>query len=75
MKREINNVDFGKWIKEKRREKYINQEQLADKVNCHASSIGRWERGDDFPKLDVAERIVKALGAELVIREIRDGTD
>ena len=68
-------MDFGKWIKEKRREKYINQDQLADKVNCHASSIGRWERGDDFPKLDVAERIVKALGGELVIRETRNEAD
>lgn len=62
-------------MKEKRKELYINQDQLADKINCHASSIGRWERGDDFPKLDVAERIVKYLGAELVIREVRNETD
>lgn len=62
-------------MKEKRKELYINQDQLADKINCHASSIGRWERGDDFPKLDVAERIVKYLGAELVIRETRNETD
>ena len=61
-------------MKEKRKEMYINQDQLADKINCHASSIGRWERGDDFPKLDVAEQIVKYLGAELVIRETRNET-
>ncbi len=70
MKREIESVDFGEWMKEKRKNLYLNQEVLADIVDCHASSIGRWERGEDYPKLDVVERIVKALGAEIVIREM-----
>lgn len=81
MKREIESVDFGEWIKEKRKKLYMNQDTLADIVECHTSSMGRWERGEDYPKLDVVERIVKALGAEIVIREMwheegtNDGTD
>ena len=70
MKREITSIDFGEWLKEKRKEKHLNQHQLANKVNCHESSIGRWERGDGYPPLDITENIVKTFGAEIVIREM-----
>ena len=69
MKREIAGIDFGSWIKEKRKLNNLNQEQLADLVKCHTTSVGRWERGEQSPPLDITERIVKAFGAEIVIRE------
>lgn len=69
MNREITNLDFGLWMKEMRKKHHWSQEQLADRVNCHTTSIGRWERAEDYPKLDVAEDIIKAFGAEILIRE------
>ena len=69
MKREITSIDFGDWMKLKRKEKHMTQMGLANVSGVHYNSIGRWERGEDYPTLDMAEQIVKALGAEIVIRE------
>jgi len=65
----ITSFDFGLWMKAKRRERGWSQKRLADKTFCHETSIGRWERGEQYPTLDEAEQIARVLGAELVIRE------
>ena len=69
MTQEKQNIDFGTWMKEKRREQKLHQDDLARKANCHTTSIGRWERGEDYPPLDKVEDIVKVFGAVLIIRE------
>ena len=69
MTQEKTNIDFGTWMKEKRSEQKLLQSDLARRANCHTNSIGRWERGEDYPPLDKVEDIVKALGAKLIIRE------
>ena len=69
MKREITSIDFGEWMKLKRKEKGMFQRDLARAANVHENSIGRWERGEDYPTLDMVEEIVKVFGAEIVIRE------
>ena len=69
MKREVTSIDFGEWVNSKRRAKHMFQRDLAKKVNCHETSIGRWERGEASPTLEQAEQIAKFFGAELVIRE------
>lgn len=56
-------------MKEGREKKHLNQEALAKIIDCHTTTIGRWERSEAWPPLDYAERIAKALGAELVVRE------
>ena len=72
MTREIKGVDICEWIRSKRKEKGMSREQLASKLNCHETSIGRWERGDQYPPFDITEDIVKIMGAEIVIREKKD---
>ena len=69
MKREIMQVAFGLWMKEKRKDRQLRQVDLAQKTGYHFNSIGRWERGEDSPTLEQAEKIVSTLGGELVIRE------
>ena len=69
MKREVTSIDFGEWVAKKRKGKGYLQRDLAKKVNCHETSIGRWERGEASPTLEQAEDIVKVFGAELIIRE------
>lgn len=68
----INSIEFGAWIRNKREERRISQGRLAKLVRCHENSIGRWERGEQAPPLDMAERIAKNLGAELIIRETKN---
>ena len=69
MRREIKSIDFGEWMRDKRKAQKISQRKLSEYCFCHENSIGRWERGDDSPTLEQVEQIVKVLGAELVIRE------
>lgn len=69
MKREITSVDFGLWMKEKRKDRQLRQVDLAQKTGYHYNTIGRWERGEDYPTIEQAENIVSTLGGELVIRE------
>ena len=69
MKREITSINFGDWVRMKRKEHNMYQTDLGAKIKCHGNSIGRWERGEDYPPLDIVEQIVKLFGAEIVIRE------
>lgn len=72
MKLEVNVLDFGSWMKSKRKEMKITQEQLARVVISNKNTISRYESGDRFPPLDIAERIVAFFGADLVVRENND---
>ena len=69
MTREVKNVKFADWLRKKRKEMGISQQKLADMVNCHLTTLGRWEREEAYPSLDYAEDIIHRLGGELVIRE------
>ena len=69
MREEIDLIDFGKWMQRKRKEMNVTQERFGRMVMSNKNTISRYESGDRFPPLDVAERIVSVLGAELVIRE------
>ena len=62
--------DFGIWMKQRRKKKYMSQARLAKKVGVHPNSIIRWESGTQFPPLDMAERIIEVLGGVLLIGEI-----
>ena len=69
MRREIETINFGKWMKEHRKRRGISQEDLSEKILTNKNTISRYETSDRFPPLDIAERIVNYFGAELVIRE------
>ena len=75
MRREIENIDFGKWLRAKRREHHLSQTALANKLFLYQNSIGYWERGDKSPRLEEVERVVKFFGAELVIKERENEED
>ncbi len=42
--------NFGKYIAEKRKEKGLTQEELANKLYVIPTTISKWERGLSFPK-------------------------
>ncbi len=72
MKRIIETIDFGEWMKNKRKSMGITQEAFGHMVLSNKNTVSRWETGDRYPTLDVLERIVHVLGAEIIIREKGD---
>ena len=58
-------MSFGKRITEVRKEKEMSQEQLAKILNTTPTTIGRYERDEVKPSIDVATKIADALGVSL----------
>jgi transcriptional regulator with XRE-family HTH domain len=56
---------FGDRLAEIRRKKKISQDELAKKIGVHAPVIGRYERGEVKPSIEVAVKIAEALNVSL----------
>ena len=54
-------MSFGKKLRECREAKKFSQTQLAKEVGVHQSIIGRYEREEAKPTIDVVINIAKAL--------------
>lgn len=72
MKREVTSIEFGQWIKEKRKAAGLKQYELARMIPINSNTLSRYVTGEKLPSLDIAERICEIFGAELVIREKGD---
>lgn len=48
-------------LKQLRKEKKLSQQELAKLSNVHYTNIGRYERGDAKPSVEVLSRIANAL--------------
>lgn len=53
--------NFGKYIAEKRKEKGITQEELANKLYVIPTTISKWERGVSYPDITVITDLCKEL--------------
>ena len=57
------NLDkIGMFIKKKRMEKGLTQEQLADKLNVSPKTVSRWERGLNIPDVSILKKLSEELG-------------
>ncbi len=56
------NQKVGKNIKKYRKLRGISQEELADKVKIHYTTLSRIERGESNPPVQTIDKIAKALG-------------
>ena len=56
---------FGKRLHDLRRQRGWSQIELAAKVETSGPIIGRYERGDMTPSIDMARKIADVLGATL----------
>ena len=54
-------MDFGKKLREQREAKGMSQSKLAKAVGVHQSIIGRYEREEAKPTIDVVKRLAHAL--------------
>lgn len=58
-------MDFEKRLGELRKERKISQNELAKKAGVHANILGRYERGEAKPSIDIALKLAEALKVSL----------
>ena len=63
----------GKFISQKRREKNLTQEQLAEKLGVSNKTISKWETGKCMPDYSVIKILCEEL--EITIAELMDGEE
>ncbi len=53
--------NFGKYVAEKRKEKGLTQEDLANKLYVNPTTISKWERGVTYPDITIITNLCKEL--------------
>ena len=61
----IMNTDFGNRLKTVREEKGLKREEVASKIGTSAAIIGRYERDERTPSIEIAKKIAEALEVSL----------
>lgn len=58
----MDQIKIGKFIKERRKEKKITQDDLADKLGVTNRAISKWENGNCMPDSGLIPELCKLLG-------------
>jgi len=58
-------MEFGKRLAQIRKEKKLSQSDLAKMVDIHANVLGRYERGEARPFVEMAAKLAEALQVSL----------
>lgn len=58
-------MDFGDRIAQIRKENGLSREELGKKVGTSAAIIGRYERNDMKPSIEIATKVAQALNVSL----------
>lgn len=61
----MKSITFGNRLAEVRKEKKISQDALAKKIRQHGAVIGRYERDEVKPSIEIAAQIANALEVSL----------
>jgi len=69
----MNQINIGKFIAQKRREKNLTQEQLGEKLGVSHKSVSKWETGKCMPDYSVIELLCQELN--ISISELLDGEE
>src|SRR5437660_122639 len=64
---QFNKYGLAHELKTMREKAGLSQKQLAERVHTKQPSIARLERARVLPKLDLLQRVARALGAEVVV--------
>ncbi len=67
----MNQLVIGKFIAQKRKEKNLTQEQLAEKISVSNKTISKWESGKCMPDYSIIEYLCNEL--DITIAELMDG--
>lgn len=69
----MNQLITGKFITQKRKEKNLTQEQLAEKLGVSNKTISKWETGKCMPDYGVVKSLCEEL--EITVAELMDGEE
>lgn len=58
-------MTFGKKLQELRKESGLSQEELAKKINTSGSIIGRYERNEMTPSVEVAKKLANVFNVSV----------
>ena len=67
----MNQLTTGKFIAQKRKEKNLTQEQLAEVLGVSNKTISKWECGKCMPDYSIVKSLCQELG--ITISELMDG--
>ena len=67
----MNQLMTGKFISQKRKEKNLTQEQLAEKLGVSNKTVSKWETGKCMPDYSVLRNLCEELG--ITVAELMDG--
>lgn len=62
----MDNIKFGKFIRESRRNKGLTQKQLAEQLHVSDKAVSKWENGAGFPDIKILEPLAQCLGVSLL---------
>ena len=69
----MNYQKIGSFIAEKRREKNLTQEQLAERLSVSNKTVSKWECGKCLPDYAVIEKLCEEL--DITLSELLDGEE
>ncbi len=69
----MDQLTIGKFIAQKRREKNLTQEQLAEKLGVSNKTISKWETGKSMPDYSIVKSLCEEL--RITVAELMDGED
>jgi transcriptional regulator with XRE-family HTH domain len=58
-------TDFGNKVAQLRKEKDLSRDELGDMIGTSGAIVGRYERGDMKPSIEIAAKIAEALDVSL----------
>lgn len=62
----MDNIKFGKFIQELRKEKNITQKELAEKLSLTDKAISKWERGLNFPDIVMLKPLSEIFNVSII---------
>ena len=69
----MNQLNTGKFILKKRKEKNLTQEQLAERLGVSNKTISKWENGKCMPDYSVIKNLCEEL--EIIVAELMNGKE
>ncbi len=69
----MNQITTGKFIAQKRKEKNLTQEQLAEKIGVSNKTISKWETGKCMPDYCIIEILCQELN--ITLAELMNGEE
>ena len=69
----MNQCNIGNYIANKRKQKNLTQEQLANILGVSNKTISKWENGRCMPDYSIIDKLCKEL--DITIAELLDGED